>query len=156
MVGRAILDEFLNLSKHFAGELMSICPQIEAEQRMGGCNRTTTQRTEVNQQQKKIRLLAWPSQSTDLSPNQVLWQDLKWRIRARHPNNNADLKQFRKEELSKIPPDCCAGLICNYRGRLLRLLLLKEGQSIIKSKGSHREQHEVQNTFYGQFIQKSR
>ena len=57
-------------------------------------------------------------------------------VHTRHPKNIAELKQFCKEEWSKIPPDSCAGLIHNYR-KCLTLLLPKEGQPVIKSKVSH-------------------
>ena len=36
-------------------------------------------------------------------------------VHTRHSKNIAKLKQFCKEEWSKIPPDRCAGLIRNYR-----------------------------------------
>ena len=65
-------------------------------------------------QQKKICLLEWPSQSPDLNPIEMLWHDLKRAVHTRHPNNIAQLKQFCKEECSRIPPDRCAGLIHNY------------------------------------------
>ena len=52
-------------------------------------------------------------------------------VHTRHPKNTAELKQFCKEEWSKIPPDRCAGLICNHRKRLV------EGQPVIKTNGSH-------------------
>uniref|UniRef100_A0AAZ3NY09 Tc1-like transposase DDE domain-containing protein n=1 Tax=Oncorhynchus tshawytscha TaxID=74940 RepID=A0AAZ3NY09_ONCTS len=93
--------------------------------------------TTEGQQQKKICLLEWLSQSPDLSPIEMLWHDLKRTVHTRHPKNIADLKQFCKEEWSKIPPDHCAGLIRNHRKLWLRLLLPKEGQPVIKSKGSH-------------------
>lgn len=49
-------------------------------------------------QQKKIRLLEWPSQSPDLNPIEMLWHDLKRAVHTRHPKNIAELKQFCKEE----------------------------------------------------------
>ena len=87
-------------------------------------------------QQKKIRLLEWPSQSPDLNPIEMLWHDLKRAVHTRHPKNFAELKQFSNEEWSKIPPDRCAGLITTAENIWLRLLLPKEGQPVIKSKGS--------------------
>uniref|UniRef100_A0A803J9K4 Transposase Tc1-like domain-containing protein n=1 Tax=Xenopus tropicalis TaxID=8364 RepID=A0A803J9K4_XENTR len=54
---------------------------------------------------KKIHLLEWPSQSPDLNPIEMLWHDLKKAIYTRHPKNIAELKQFCKEEWSRITPD---------------------------------------------------
>ena len=56
-------------------------------------------------QQKKIRLLEWPSPSPDLNPIDMLWHDIKRAVHTRHPKNIAELKQFCNEEWSKIPPD---------------------------------------------------
>ena len=78
-------------------------------------------------QQKKIRLLVWPSQSPDLNPIEMLWHDLKSTVPPRHPKNIAELKQFCKEEWSKIPPDRCAGLIHNYRECLVEVIAAKGG-----------------------------
>ena len=80
-------------------------------------------------QQKKIRLLEWPSQSPDLNPIEMLWHDLKRAVHTRHPKNIAELKQFCKEEWSKIPPDRCAGLIRNYRKRLVEVIAAKGGST---------------------------
>jgi transposase len=56
-------------------------------------------------QQKKIRLLEWPSPSPDLNSIDMLWHDLKRAVHTRHAKNIAELKPFFKEEWSKIPPD---------------------------------------------------
>ena len=66
----------------------------------------------------------------------MLWPDLKRVVNTRHPKNIAELKQFCKEEWSKIPPDRCAGLICNYRKRLVEVIAAKGG-STSYYKGSH-------------------
>ncbi|KAF7655117.1 hypothetical protein LDENG_00060660 [Lucifuga dentata] len=46
----------------------------------------------------KIKVLECPSQSPDLNPMEMLWQDLKQTVHARKPSNVAELKQFCKEE----------------------------------------------------------
>jgi hypothetical protein len=76
-------------------------------------------------QQKKTRLLEWPSQSPDLNLIEMLWHDLKRTIHTRHPKNVAELKQVCKEEWSKIPPDRCAGLLLNYRKSLVEVIAVK-------------------------------
>ena len=77
--------------------------------------------------QKKIHLLEWPNQSHDLIPIEMLWPDLKRAVHTRHSKNIAELKQFCKEEWSKIPPDRCAGLTRNYIQRLVELIAAKGG-----------------------------
>jgi hypothetical protein len=86
--------------------------------------------SEVNQQQnvfnrKKICLLEWSSQSPDLNPFEMLWHGLKRAVHTRHPKNIAELKQFCKEEWTKIPPDRCAGLIFNYSKHLVEVIAAK-------------------------------
>ena len=44
-------NAFPSVSRHFAGECKAICPPIEAQQKLGDAAKTTTQNTEVNQQQ---------------------------------------------------------------------------------------------------------
>ena len=53
-------------------------------------------------QQKKICLLERLSQSPELNPIEMLWHDLKRAVHTRKPKNIAELKQFCKEEWSKI------------------------------------------------------
>ena len=48
---------------------------------------------------------------------------------SRHPKDIAELKQFCKEEWSKIPPDHCAGLIRNYKKCLVEVISAKGSNS---------------------------
>ncbi len=50
-----------------------------------------------------MKVLEWPSPSTDLNLIEMLWHDLKQSIHARKPSNVAELKQFCKEEWATIP-----------------------------------------------------
>uniref|UniRef100_A0A8K9UYR9 Trans-2,3-enoyl-CoA reductase-like 2a n=1 Tax=Oncorhynchus mykiss TaxID=8022 RepID=A0A8K9UYR9_ONCMY len=54
----------------------------------------------------------------------MLWHDLKRAVHTRHPKNIVELKQYCKAEWSKVPPDRCAGPICNYRKRLVKVISL--------------------------------
>ena len=67
------------------------------------------------------------AQSSDLKPIEMLWYDLKRAIKTRHPTNIAELTLFWIEEWSKIPRDRCAGLIFNYRKRLVEVIAAKVG-----------------------------
>lgn len=86
-------------------------------------------------QQKKIHLLEWPSQSHDLNLIAILWHGLRRAIHTRHPKNIAELKQFCKGEWSKIPPERCSGLICNYRERLVEVIAVKGGSTRYEIQG---------------------
>ena len=76
---------------------------------------------------KKFKVLEWPSQSPDLNPIEMLWQDLKRAVHARKPTNVTELKQFCMEEWAKIPPRRCERLINNYRKRLVAVIAAKGG-----------------------------
>ncbi|PWA27613.1 hypothetical protein CCH79_00000228 [Gambusia affinis] len=74
---------------------------------------------------KEIRTLDWPSQSPDLNPIEMLWQDLK---RAVHPKCPSNLTQlFCKEKWTKIPKSRSETLVCGYRRRLVEVKAAKEG-----------------------------
>ncbi len=75
----------------------------------------------------KIKVLEWPSQSPGLNPIEMLWQDLKLKKTARKPSNVAELKQFCKEEWTKIPPQRCERLIASYCKRLIAVVAAKGG-----------------------------
>jgi hypothetical protein len=50
-------------------------------------------------------------------------------VHTRHLKKIAELKQFCKDEWSKIPPNRCAGLIRNYRKRLVEVIVAKGGST---------------------------
>ncbi len=64
---------------------------------------------------KHIKVLEWPSQSTDLNPIENLWRELKVRVAKLQPRNLNDLERICKEEWDKIPPEMCANLVANYK-----------------------------------------
>ncbi|XP_075444851.1 uncharacterized protein LOC142488342 isoform X3 [Ascaphus truei] len=75
----------------------------------------------------KFCVLEWPSQSPDLNPIEMLWQDLKRAVHARKPSNVTELKQFCKEEWAKIPQDRCERLTSSYRKRLVEVIAAHGG-----------------------------
>ena len=56
-------------------------------------------------QQKKVKVLEWPSQSPDLNIIEPLWGDLKCAVHARQPKNIRDLEAFCHEEWAALPPE---------------------------------------------------
>ena len=50
-------------------------------------------------------------------------------VHTRQPKNIVELKQFCKEEWSKIPPSRCTGLICNCRTCLVEVIAAKGGST---------------------------
>ena len=63
-------------------------------------------------QDNSVKVLEWPSQSPDLSPNEHLWRDLK--MAQRSPSNLKELERFCKEEWAKLAKDRCAKLVATY------------------------------------------
>ncbi|KAK3527282.1 hypothetical protein QTP86_018605 [Hemibagrus guttatus] len=75
----------------------------------------------------KMKTLEWPTQSPDLNPIEMLWDDLKKVVHARKPSNVAELQQFCKDEWAKIPPQRCNRLIASYGKRLIAVVAAKGG-----------------------------
>ncbi len=71
-----------------------------------------------------MKVLEWPSQSTDLNLIEMLWHDLKQSIHDQKPSNVAELKQLCKE-WAKIPPQRCERLIACYCKHLIAVIAAK-------------------------------
>lgn len=116
-LGGLLSDGIINspsLSIHFAGEPENI-------------NRGWVTQQDNNPKHRSKLTTEWLQQRPSPSP------DLNRAVHTTHPTNTAEPNQYRKEQWSKIPLDCCEHLICNNRKRLVEVLL-KEGQPLIKSK----------------------
>ena len=65
----------------------------------------------------KVKVLEWPSQSSDVKPIEYLWAELKKRMRA----NLTQLHQLCQEEWAKIHPTYCGMLEEGYPKRLTQV-----------------------------------
>ncbi|KAI4896191.1 hypothetical protein NFI96_026419, partial [Prochilodus magdalenae] len=74
----------------------------------------TAKKTKAWFEREKIKVLQWPSQSSDLNPIVNLWKVLKIKVHMRCPKNLDDLEKICMEEWAKITPETCAGLISSY------------------------------------------
>ena len=79
--------------------------------------------------EKKVNVLAWPSQSPDLNPIENLWNDLKTAVHKWSPSNLTELEQFCKEEWSNIATSRCAKLVETYPNRLKAVIKAKGGST---------------------------
>ncbi len=79
----------------------------------------------VSEEEKHIKVLEWPSQSSDLNPIENLWRELKVRVAKRQPWNLNDSERICKEEWDKIPPEMCANLVANYKKHLTSVIANK-------------------------------
>ena len=75
-----------------------------------------------------IRSLAWPAQSPDLNPIEILWSILKECIRKRipHPTNLKQLGQCIHEEWNELDPLILRNLVKSMRRRN-RMVFLSKG-----------------------------
>ncbi len=65
---------------------------------------------------KHIKVLEWPSQSSDLNPIHLV---------KHRPHNLNVLERICIEEWDKIPPEMCANLVANYKKRLISVIANK-------------------------------
>jgi hypothetical protein len=104
---------------------------------VGWCNRTTTQNTEINQQQNgfnRRKYAFWSGPVSVLTSTWLRCCGMTSRaVHTRHPKNIAKLRRGMVQNSSW--PLCRSDP--QLQKALLRLLLPKEGQPVIKSKGSH-------------------
>ena len=69
----------------------------------------------------KVKVLEWPSQSSDLNPIENLWAELKKYVRAKRPTNLTQLHQLCQEEWANIHPTSCGKLVEGYPKHLTQV-----------------------------------
>ena len=85
--------------------------------------------------EKKVNVLAWPSQSPDLNPTENLWNDSKTAVHKCSPSNLTELEQFCKEEWANIAKSRCAKLVETNPNRLKAVIKAKGGSTKYWHKG---------------------
>jgi len=78
--------------------------------------------------QKKVKVLTWPAMSPDLNPIEQIWQELKQRVKVRHPTNIRVLKEVIEDEWRKLGGDLCRKYVDSMHARL---------QAVLQAKGGH-------------------
>lgn len=86
----------------------------------------TSQHVKNFLQQKKIKILQWPSQSPDLNPIEHLWEELDRHVRRQNYSNKKEFFIALSREWSNIPKDRIIKLVDSIPNRCA---------AVIKSKG---------------------
>lgn len=97
--------------------------QAEAQQKLGDAADSEHSSSKVI----LLQMISGTTQSPDLNPREILWNNLKREIHTRHPKIMAELKQFCEEEWFKVPPEHSAGVINSYGRSLLEVIGAKGG-----------------------------
>ncbi|KAI5615347.1 calmodulin-regulated spectrin-associated protein 2-like isoform X4, partial [Silurus asotus] len=122
----------LQLIQHFCRENLNNCCHFTLEDMLyaSSCIKDNDPKHVAKSTQKwfsshKLKVLPWPSQSPDLNPIEIVWGELKRRVRKRGPRTLDDLERLCKKEWSKIPLSVFSNLVKCYRRRLSAVLLAK-------------------------------
>ena len=76
-------------------------------------------------QQRKVQVLAWPSNSPDLNPIENIWAILKKKVARILPSSKSDLDAIILEEWDQIPIEIVQNLIDSMPRRLQRVIDMK-------------------------------
>ncbi|XP_008558725.3 transposable element Tcb1 transposase [Microplitis demolitor] len=81
-----------------------------------------------------LNIMQWPSQSPDLSPIELVWDELDRRVKSRCPTSSEHLWQLLENEWNKLDKDYLKKLI----NRMPRIC-----EKIIKEKGGHFDEAKI-------------
>ena len=70
---------------------------------------------------KKIKLMSWPSQSPDMNPIEHLWTELKKEVKKKCPKNINELKAIITDSWEQINPEICRTLVLSMPNRSIEL-----------------------------------
>ena len=83
---------------------------------------------------QKLKVMIWPSQSPDLNPIELLWDQLDRQVRKQCPTSQEDLWRILQQEWQKITAETCDKLL----ERLPKLC-----KAVIKNKGGHIDESRI-------------
>ncbi|KAF9758239.1 Transposable element Tcb1 transposase, partial [Nosema granulosis] len=69
-------------------------------------------------QNKKIKVLPWPSQSSDMNPIETLWAIIKQKLTLKTPKNKEELKQLITTECNNISLETSQSLAMSFKDRV--------------------------------------
>lgn len=78
-------------------------------------------------------IMEWPSQSPDLNPIELLWEEIDRRVRKLHPTSEEDLWQKLQQVWDNIEPECVEKLVARMPA-LMKMVIKQEG-GYFKEKG---------------------
>jgi transposase len=90
-----------------------------------------------------LKVLVWPSQSPDLNPIELLWEEMDRRIKKKRPTSLAGLEEIAREVWSELTPEVLNKLI----ERLPRLC-----QAVIQAEGGYFDEKYAPRKFKNQEV----
>ena len=96
----------------------------------------TAKTTQEGLWDKSLDVLKWPSQSSDLTPIEQLWKDLKIAVQKCSPSHLTELERICRDEWEKLPKYRCPKLVGSYPRRLKAEIATKRSFNKILSKWS--------------------
>jgi transposase len=90
-----------------------------------------------------LRILEWPSQSPDLNPIELLWEEMDREIKKRKPTSLRDLENICRQVWSELAPEILQKLI----NRLPRLC-----QAVIEAEGGYFDEKYAPRKFKNQEV----
>ncbi len=70
----------------------------------------------------KVKVMEWPSMSSDLNPIEHMWGILKRKVKKHHVSNIQQLRYVIMEEWKRMPATTCAALVNSMFRRIKTVL----------------------------------
>lgn len=89
---------------------------------------------EQKRSQKVLQIMKWPSQSPDLSPIELVWDELDRKVKSRCPSSSAQLWEYLQSEWKSLESE--------YFNKLI-IRMSKICELVIKNKGGHFDEAKI-------------